>query len=89
VLVAANCTFAPTNHAFVCADVPIVSQGFQPSRGGIVVEDDVWIGANCVILDGAVIHRGAVIGAGSVVVGELAANTVYAGNPLRVIGHRE
>jgi virginiamycin A acetyltransferase len=88
VLVAANCTLAPTNHAFASAAIPIALQGFQPSRGGIVIEDDVWIGANCVILDGAVVRKGAVVAAGSVVRGELAAYTVYAGNPLREIGSR-
>jgi acetyltransferase-like isoleucine patch superfamily enzyme len=88
VLVAANCTFAPVNHAFDRADVPIVQQGFQPSRGGIVVEDDVWIGANCIVLDGTIIRRGAVVGAGSVVSGELTAYTVFAGNPLREVRRR-
>lgn len=88
VLIAANCTLAPGNHQFARSDVPIAEQGFQPSRGGIVIEDDVWIGANCVVLDGAIIRRGAVIGAGAVIRGELTANTVYAGNPLREIGRR-
>jgi virginiamycin A acetyltransferase len=85
VLIAANCTFAPTNHEFSRADIPIAKQGFQKDRGGIIVEDDVWIGANTVVLDGAVIRKGAVVGAGSIVRGELASNTVYAGNPLREI----
>lgn len=53
VLVAANCTFAPTNHEFADPDRLIRDQGFQPSRGGIVVGDDVWIGANAVLVDGA------------------------------------
>jgi virginiamycin A acetyltransferase len=88
VLIAANCTFAATNHEFSRANVPIAQQGFQPSRGGIVVEDDVWIGANCVILDGAVIRKGAVVGAGAVISGELASQTVYAGNPPREIRRR-
>ena len=88
VLVAANCTFASTNHEFSRADIPIAKQGFRPSRGGITVEDDVWIGANCVILDGAHIRKGAVIGAASVVRGEVAPNTIWAGNPLRQIGKR-
>jgi acetyltransferase-like isoleucine patch superfamily enzyme len=88
VLVAANCTFAATNHEFASAAIPIAKQGFQPSRGGIVVEDDVWIGANCVLLDGARIGKGAVVGAGSLVRGTLAAYTVYAGNPHREIGRR-
>lgn len=89
VAVAANCTFAPVNHAFRERGRPIREQGFLPSRGGIVVEDDVWIGANCVLLDGAVLHQGCVIGAGSVVRGEVAAYSVNAGVPLRVIGWRE
>lgn len=82
VAIAANCTFAPVNHNFSDPETPIIRQGFAPGRGGIVIEDDVWIGANCVILDGAVIRRGCVIGAGSIVRGELDAFGVYGGNPL-------
>lgn len=88
VAVAANCTFAPTNHEFSKRDVPIRLQGFKPSRGGIVIEDDVWIGANCVILDGVVIQRGCVIGAGTIVRGTLEAFGIYAGNPIKKIGER-
>ena len=88
VRIAANCTFAPTNHAFARKDVPIFQQGFLPSKGGIVVEDDVWIGANCVLLDGAVLRRGCVVGAGSVLRGEIEAYSIVAGNPVTVIGRR-
>jgi acetyltransferase-like isoleucine patch superfamily enzyme len=88
VLIASNCTFAPTNHEYQRADRLIREQRFKPSRGGIVIEDDVWIAANCVILDGSVIRKGAVVGAGSLVRGELAGYTVYAGNPLREINRR-
>lgn len=88
VAIAANCTLAPTNHAYSAVDLPIREQGFQPSKGGIKIGDDVWIGANCVILDGAVVGTGCVIGAGSVVKGKLEPFTVYAGNPLRKIGRR-
>lgn len=69
--VASNCTFAPTNHQFIDKNKLINQQGFCQSKGGIIIEDDVWIGANCVILDGAIIRRGAVIGAGSTVRGEI------------------
>jgi virginiamycin A acetyltransferase len=85
VRVAANCTFATPNHAFMDADIPIHKQGFLPSRGGIMLEDDVWIGANCVLLDGALIRKGAVIAAGSVVRGEVPAFHVMGGNPLRML----
>lgn len=89
VLIAPNCTLAPTNHAFQSRDLTIRHQGFLPSKGGIVIEDDVWIGANCAILDGSLIRRGSIIGAGSLVRGETEAYCIYAGNPLRKIGERD
>jgi virginiamycin A acetyltransferase len=89
VAIAANCTFAPVNHAYKDKSRPIREQGFLPGKGGILIEDDVWIGANCVFLDGAILRRGCVLGAGSIVRGELAAYTVYAGQPLRVLGVRK
>lgn len=89
VLIAANCTLAPVNHEFRSAAVPIARQGFMASRGGIVIGDDVWIGANSVLVDGVTIHSGAVVGAGSVVIGELEAYGVYVGAPARRIGNRE
>lgn len=88
VAIAANCTLAPVNHAYQDKSRLIREQGFLPGKGGIVIEDDVWIGANCVLLDGAVLRRGCVVGAGSLVRGELAAYTIYAGQPLRVVGER-
>lgn len=88
VAVAANCTFAPVNHAYADRERLIMEQGFAPSRGGIVVEDDCWIGAGCVLLDGAVLRRGCVLAAGSVVREELAAYGVYGGNPVRRLKER-
>lgn len=88
VAVAANCVFAASNHAFADKDRLIREQRFLPSRGGIVIEDDVWIGAGTVLLDGAVVRRGAVIGAMSLVRGEVAAYSVSAGNPLTLIRWR-
>lgn len=88
VAIAANCTFAPVNHEYRSRERLIRGQGFRPGKGGIVIEDDVWIGANCVLLDGARVRRGVVIAAGSVVRGELQAYGVYGGNPLRQLGSR-
>lgn len=89
VLIAANCTLAPTNHAFGDASRPIRHQGFQPGRGGITIGDDVWIGANCVLLDGVVIGTGSVIGAGSVVRGVLPPFCIAMGVPARIRGWRK
>lgn len=88
VLIAPNCTLAPTNHAFSDRETSIREQGFLPSKGGIVIEDDVWIGANCVLLDGAVLRKGCIIGAGSLVRGEVEAYSIQSGNPLAKMGMR-
>ena len=89
VAIAANCTFAPVDHEYRARDKLIREQRFKPGRGGIVIEDDVWIGAGCVLLDGAVLRRGCVIGAMSLIRGEVAAYSIQAGNPLRLLGSRE
>jgi virginiamycin A acetyltransferase len=88
VLIAANCTLAPVNHAFHDRDRLIREQGFGQSRGGIVIEDDVWIGANCVLLDGAVLRRGCVVGAGSLVRSELPAYSICRGTPAMAVDYR-
>lgn len=89
VLIAANCTIAPVNHEYRAKDKEIIKQRFMPGKGGIIIEDDVWIGANTVILDGAHIRRGVVVGAHSLVKEELQEYAVYAGNPLKLIGWRK
>jgi virginiamycin A acetyltransferase len=86
--IGANCTFAPVNHAYLRRALTIREQRFAPSKGGIVIGDDVWIGANCVLLDGALIPDGCVIGAGSLVRGRLDPYGVYVGNPLVKRGER-
>lgn len=88
VLIAANCTLAATNHEIGEPDRRIRDQGFQPSRGGIMIGDDVWLGANVVLLDGARIGQGAVIAAGSVVRGEVEPYAIYAGAPATRRGSR-
>jgi len=88
VLIASNCSLMPVNHEFRSSSSAILDQGFAESKGGIIIGDDVWIGSNCVILDGSYIGTGCVIGAGSVVNGKLANFGIYVGNPLKQIGTR-
>ena len=88
VLIAANCTLAPVNHAFRDRHRLIREQGFGTNRGGIVIEDDVWIGANCVLLDGAVLRQGCVVAAGSVVRGKLPAYSICMGMPAVPVDER-
>ena len=89
VSIASNCVFAPVNHEVREKSILIQKQGFQASKGGIEIEDDVWIGAGSIILDGAILRRGCVIGAMSLVRSEIPAYSIQAGNPLSLIGWRE
>lgn len=89
VLIAANCTLAPTNHEIRDRSRLIREQGFSPSRGGIIIEDDVWVGANSVLLDGAILRRGCVVGAGSVVREELPEYSINVGSPARTVSWRK
>jgi acetyltransferase-like isoleucine patch superfamily enzyme len=52
----------------------------------IVIEDDAWLGHRAVLLGGAHIGRGAVVGAGAVVTGAVPPYTIVAGDPLRTVG---
>lgn len=88
VSIAANCVLAPANHEYADPDTLIQQQGFRASKGGILIEDDVWIGAGAVILDGARIGRGAVIGAMTLVRGDVPAYAIAAGNPMTLRGSR-
>ena len=61
-------------------------RGFAPvSQGPITIEDDVWLGAGCVILPGVRIGRGAVVGANSVVSHDVPPLHVVAGQPARTV----
>lgn len=58
------------------------------SYGDVTIEDDAYIGANCTILPGTIIHEGAFVGANSLVKGELEPWTVYVGTPCKPIRKR-
>ena len=83
VLIAPSVQIVPTNHEFARRDIPIRAQRFRPSRGGVDIGDDCWVGAGAVLLDGARIGRGAIVGAGSVISGEIAPWEIWGGNPAR------
>ena len=54
----------------------------------VIIEDDVWIGANVIILKGITIGRGSVIAAGSVVTQDVEPYSIYGGIPARKIKDR-
>ncbi|MBK8899809.1 MAG: acyltransferase [Anaerolineaceae bacterium] len=85
--IAPNCLFYPYNHGTEPGQ-PVRSQPLA-SRGDIVIEDDVWLGAGVTVLDNVHIGQGAVIGAGSVVTKNIPANTIAIGVPARIVRSRE
>lgn len=90
--IGADCLIAPfvyivdSDHG-TRADVPI---NRQPNTAGpIRIGNDVWIGAQALILSGVTIADGAIISAGSVVREDVAPNTIVGGVPAKVIGVRK
>lgn len=84
-LIAANCQIFDSNGHDL--SFPDVTNRIN-SRGGareIIIEDNVWIGANCIILPGVRIGYGSVIAAGSVVIKEIPPMCVAGGNPAEVV----
>jgi acetyltransferase-like isoleucine patch superfamily enzyme len=71
------------NHVFDDPGRPFVEQGI--SAEGIVIEDDVWLGAGAVITDGVRVGQGAVVAAGAVVTKDVPPHTVVGGVPARPI----
>ncbi len=83
--IAAYCSFYAFNHGM--AKEHLISEQAVSSKG-ICLGNDVWLGAHVGIVDGVTIGDGAVVGMHSVVTKSVAANTVIAGNPARLIKMR-
>ncbi|MBN1668468.1 MAG: acyltransferase [Anaerolineales bacterium] len=71
------------NHVFNDPTRPFIEQGLTAE--GIVIEDDVWLGASVVVTDGVRIGQGSVIAAGAVVTKDIPAHSLAAGVPAKVI----
>ena len=67
------------------AAAPVERDTIKP----VTLEDDVWLGARCIVLKGVTIGARSVVGAGSVVVRDIPPDSIAAGNPAKVIGHVE
>ncbi|MBZ5857987.1 acyltransferase [Flavihumibacter profundi] len=87
VLIAGGTMIIPNQHNYKNKNKLIIEQGCTSS--GIIIEDDVWIGHGCSILDGITISKGTVVAAGSVVNKSTEPYSVIGGVPSRLIKYRE
>ena len=76
-------TVTALNHNFIDTTLRIDEQGI--STNPVVIGDDVWIGANAVILPGVTIGRHVVVAAGAVVTKDVRDNCVVGGVPAKVL----
>ena len=86
VLIAAYTYLVGGDHLYDRTDIPVLRQG-RTARG-IEVDDNVWLGAHVVVTDGSRVGRDAIVGAGSVVIGDIPEFHIAAGSPARVIRDR-
>jgi len=93
--IARNCFLRSANHKIDRTDVPWMLQGHETSKieymnstYSIVIEDDVWIGANVTIIGGVEIGEGSVIASQSLVNKNIPSYSVYGGIPAKFIKDR-
>lgn len=85
-MMATRVSILDVSHNYESRSMPISLQGYKTSP--VIIGDDVWIGANAVILKGARVGDGAIIAANSVVSEEVAPYTIVGGSPARFIKER-
>jgi acetyltransferase-like isoleucine patch superfamily enzyme len=86
VLIGYNVNLVSENHSFSNALKPIKLQGYF--GGKVTIEDDVWIGANAVIMPSVTIGRGAIVGANAVVTKNVTPYSIVGGIPAKKIKDR-
>ncbi|MCE7740852.1 MAG: acyltransferase [Candidatus Heimdallarchaeota archaeon] len=78
--------FLTRNHNYESTKIPYDETYI---RKKIVIEDNVWIGARCIIAGGVTIGEGAIIQAGSVVIKDIPACGIAGGHPAKTFKYRD
>lgn len=84
-LIASGCKFVDHDHGIVQGELMRAQPG---GEAPIILEEDVWLGANVTVLKGVRIGRGAVVAAGAVVTKSIGPNEIWGGVPARKIKDR-
>ncbi|WP_366844513.1 acyltransferase [Flavobacterium sp.] len=84
-MLASGCKFIDHDHG---TSIKEMMNTQQPIVAPIVIEEEVWMGVNCVVLKGVTIGKGAVVAAGSVVIKDVEPYTIVGGIPAKFIKKR-
>ena len=79
-----NCVMVAANHT-IGAGVNFIDAVWDEARTGVILGDNVWVGANCTLLPGCRIGDNVIIAAGSVVRGTVPAGEIWGGIPARFL----
>lgn len=88
VTIAEHVTIVCSNHG-IEAGKTIRGQFWDTQKTGVSIKEDVWIGANVVILPGVTIGGHSIVGAGSVVTKDVPEYAIVCGNPAKIIKYRK
>ncbi len=90
VMIGPRCSIMTENHNIFGIGKNIIDNeefSYEDS-GDIIINEDVWIGSSVVLIKGANVGRGAIIGAGATVRNNIPPYAIVAGNPCKIIGFR-
>jgi acetyltransferase-like isoleucine patch superfamily enzyme len=85
VMLAQNIVLSGLNHGY--EDITLPPHNQPVTKKKIIIEDEVWVGANSVVVAGVTIGKHSVIAAGSIVTKDVPPYSVAVGNPAKVIKH--
>ena len=86
VLIGYRTQILSSNHVIPKLPMRIFEAGHNKKM--VIIEDDVWIAANCIVVPGVTIGKGSVVAAGSVVTQDVPPNAIVGGNPAKIIRMR-
>lgn len=87
VMMGPNCIVLERNHAFGRIDIPMIQQGYFPSKKTII-EDDCWIGRDVLFTPGRHLAKGSVVAAKCVLTKDFPEFSIIGGNPSKLIRNR-
>ena len=88
IMIGPNLVLECTNHKTNKVGKTMFAESRNKIRGGVTIEDDVWLGANVTILPNVIIPEGCVVGAGSIVTKKLPPYSICVGIPCKPIKKR-